>query len=145
MSELTTEMGRLSAVDCRSTFEPMKSSISGVTNGLKALGMLNDEQTQTLQKVEGALSLVTGMLGLAVAAKAIQETKTTIEEAKAVTLTAANSLTPVGWGKIALAGAVAGATSIALYTAVNNINLGSFNLSTAEGQQSATDAVIEAI
>lgn len=96
MSDITTEMSRLSAVDCKTTFEPLKGSISGVTNGLKALGILNDQQTKTLQTIEGALSTFTGMLGLVTAVKALQEAKTVKEEAKSVALTAANSLTPPG-------------------------------------------------
>lgn len=148
--EISTELNRLSAIDIKNTTAPIKGSIGGITNGLKGMGLLNDEQAKALTVVSGALSVINGIAGFIALKTAYQEIKNHILEAESGALTAAAGVEGaftfgLSWGKIALATSVAAATSVAILAATNNIDLGSFNLGTAEGRQSATDEVMKVV
>ncbi len=150
INETEAEMKRLSAVEIKSVGDPIKGSVSAITGSLRQMGLLNEQQAAALNVVTGSLTIINGLLGLMAAKTAMNEVKNKVLEAESVALTTAATAEGfvtfgAAWGKIALATAIAGATSVAIYTAINNIDLGAFNLSTAEGQQSAATAVKEAI
>lgn len=110
------------------------------------MGLMNDSSMRAVAVINGGLQIVTGMAGLATAAKVMQERRNTETEARSAALVAVNTaLGPYGWAKIALAAGAMVATSAIMYATVNQIRLGSFDLETPSGRADATNAVMEAM
>ena len=142
-SDLVNEMNKLSSIkDMKSMAALSNKSLKSVTNVLSQSGLISESTTQAIGTASSALSSITSMLGLVKAARMAQARYNDVQKVRSAALIAVNIATgPVGWGKIALATAMAAGTSVAIYGIVNTINVGSFNLSTSSGQSQAVAAV----
>jgi len=128
--------------DMKSSAGGLRSSVSGVTNGLRGLGLINEQTAGYLTIASGGLQIATGVLGITSVLRARVSAKTTIETARASALVAANSWNPVGWGTITLAAGCATVASIGIYAAMTTIKA---DLSTPVGRQQAIDGVTGAM
>lgn len=120
----------------------VKSASGGVrniTNGMRSLGLIHEDTERALMMASGALQLVLGGVPIAKSLQSAVKLKTAQETAMAAAETAVNAAIPgVGWGKIALAGAVATMASVGVYAVVSRIRA---DLSTPIGRQIAADGV----
>ena len=97
-----------------------KTAVGSVSSGMSALGVdtMNDE----LYKMTAALSLVSGLVQMYEAANGIVKMCSTIMAARNAAHALAESSNPVGWGKLALAGAaMATATGVCTYILSCNV------------------------
>ena len=92
MTQLTALMG-------------LRGSVSAVTNGMKALGLVSDESAEALQKVNGAFALFSGAV---TAIKSVQAVMTTLNASSALYATIQTYLQGLK-NPLLLGGAIVGA------------------------------------
>ena len=117
-------------------------SVRQITHGMQSLGLIHDDTEKALMMVSGALQVVVGGATIARSVQSLVAIKTASEAVAAGIETAANATNPIGWGKIALATAMAGVVSVGVYAAVTRIRA---DLSTPIGRQEAAERVAEAM
>lgn len=122
----------------KSSANGLRTGMSGVTSGLRGLGLISNETAAALSVATGALSVATGVLGITSIVKARITAKTAQETAQSAALVAANSWNPEGWSTIALATGAAAAASIGMYALITTIRA---DLSTPTGRQDAISGV----
>lgn len=146
---LENEMRRFASIDIgtmKNTLTVSKSGLSAVTNSLVNLDVAGDDTAKALKMATSGLQLMVGLAGIGRTLKGVREAVTTAKTAEAGALTATMAaLGPIGWERIALATATMATTSAIMYSTVNHIKLGEFDLSSSAGQTSALKAVQEAI
>jgi len=137
--------GHLSPADINDIERTTAGAAVGHISGMKGLSATNQLTGKALGIAVGALAGYLGTAAILSALTAAEETRKLKLAAEAAVLTAANATNPAGWGRIALAAAVAATAGFALAAIVNNVRLGPFDLSTSQGRYDAVSAVEEVI
>lgn len=126
-----------------STVSNMNSGASALKSTVAAMDSMFGISDSTMNLVNTAAAMMQiAMGGAQIIATAItaKETLNTIQTAKAAALTAANSAVPgIGWGKIALGLAAAGAAAVVTDVIMNYTLSGDMN--TSSGRASISGAV----
>lgn len=109
------------------TAEEMKGAVSSVLSGLTALDMLSEDQRASLQKAVGAMEIFCGASQMIAMATAMTEVKTAVATALASAETAAFSISGIGLGRVALAGAITAGVGVGMYAILDTVIDGNLN------------------
>ena len=139
-------LNRLASVppctDLRGLSKVTTGSVRGITRGLRALGLIDERTAAYLSMTSGALQLTTGVLGTLSVLQSRLNSKKAEETAEDSALVAANSLTPIGWAKIALAMSCSIGAGVAVEAVVKRIRA---DLSDPAGRADAVTKTMEAM
>jgi len=137
--------GHLSSSELKKIERTNAEAVAPHISGMKKMSAINHLIGLATGTAVGALAGYLGSAAIVSALTAAEESRKLKLAAEAAALTAVNATNPVGWGKIALATAVAATAGVAIAAVVNNIRLGPFDLSTPQGRYDAVSAVEGAI
>lgn len=99
----------------KSSLTPALLGVNALTRGMSSFGIIGEDGANAMQKAAGALQMMSGAVAIMGTVSTVMEMRNKVALAQATALTSTNvAAGPIGWGKIAVASASAGAAYVAV-------------------------------